>query len=440
VKRIGLLAAVEAQAAQFDEGRLTAAELHSWLHGLHTDHPESVRHLAEALDSDDAKDRLGANGWLALRGILDDLLAPPTPHAREASVPASVDEIDEIGELAGEATMLTGESAPPGHDARSGDAVTTSEEGTAPARAAPPPPLPPLQDQRPAPPWETALSDAPVAPARRPILARHHGTRMAAVGVALLLVVSVGGASAVIALALSPDLHHRVSIAAPAWLPEWMPHWAEDNQPAAEPPASAVAVLMTIRGQETVPLPLPLPSPLSVPAPGPDSVTETAPAPTSELPLASGPEAAPETQSSREVAPAEARAAQEVEERAPPDQLPQIPTSVPTRYSLVSSQLRVPGTQPAILLPVIREGALDSQTRLEFEILPGSARPDEDYVPASGSSVRFAVGEERALIIVPLFRGGATRGERDLRVRLLVDDPAMAGDVMDVRIILAGSD
>ncbi len=393
-----LLAAVEAQAAQFDQGRLSAAQLRSWLHALQTDDPDSLQRLIAALDSDDGKDRLGPNGWLAVRGILDDL------HVESGGLADS-------------------------------DALPAESSADATARPAVEAALPPLRDRRGIPDWDAtaALPARPLADARRQTATRHRYTRAAEVGVVLLSVFSVLGLSAVAALALSPGLRHRVPFEAPAWVPqEWMIGWTDEDRAETGSSDSASAESLTTRVQRRVPEPeLELELELET-EPELEQVREPMLAPASQD--------QPEPGTSREGAPDALATVQALDQRALPDEPSQGPASVPTRFSFASSQLRVSGAEPAILLPVIREGALAAEARLRFQILPGSARPEEDYVPSSDSSVRFAAGEERALIIVPLYRGGEPRGERSLRVRLLVDDPAAAGDVTDVQITLAGSD
>jgi len=121
-------------------------------------------------------------------------------------------------------------------------------------------------------------------------------------------------------------------------------------------------------------------------------------------------------------------------------QRPVAPAPSPIRYSFPNAQQRVSHSEPAILLPVLRQGLLDAAAELRFVVLPGSARPDQDYMPSQDSGVHFGVGEDRALIVLPLVRAGEPSVERMLRIRLLVEDPATAGEVMETQIVLAGSD
>jgi serine/threonine protein kinase len=547
----GLLAAVEAQAARFDQGRLTSEELRSWLLSLEQEQPDLLRQLAADLDSDHVRDLLGPKSRLAIRGILDDLLAEstsprsdvttaevvaPDPHDHEPAdesghddsrpsaqgesleerlaaepdvtdswqhaqrwlhqlarrldalhdaglVHGNVSPANVIITPAGDAMLLEETAWPEGTrrpdgaadlsrafaspDALLGAPMDRSDdvyslaalayriatghlphgrEGSAseghPLPAPAPPAglaphqrqalaaaLHPLRTRRPASAGEfaAALCVQPVTGRRRPAVRRDRRLNPAAVGLALLGVAAV---AAVAAWTLSPDLRQWVPLESSVQLVrDWTPWPAEDASSPGESPDSVIEE--PLPASEPVPVIVPEPVPVPLPAPvlteEPPPEPEPAPAP------------APEPESLGELATDTDTDALEPEEITAPDPPEPTAESLPTRYSFVSSQLRVPAAEPAILLPVLREGPLDEAAQLQFQVLPGTAQADEDFVPSPDSTVRFAAGEERALIILPLLRGGAPRGERSLRVRLLVDDPVTAGDVMEVQVTLAAT-
>jgi hypothetical protein len=100
--------------------------------------------------------------------------------------------------------------------------------------------------------------------------------------------------------------------------------------------------------------------------------------------------------------------------------LPLPPTSVPsTRVSFVDGMVMVPWNAPAALVQVRRRGPLGNPLVVRFQVEPGLAEPDEDFIVPADNRVRFGEGEDLALVVISLVQRTDSRGTRSLWLSLL---------------------
>jgi hypothetical protein len=79
----------------------------------------------------------------------------------------------------------------------------------------------------------------------------------------------------------------------------------------------------------------------------------------------------------------------------------------------------VPWNAPAALVQVRRRGPLGNPLVVRFQVEPGLAEPDEDFIVPADNRVRFGEGEDLALVVISLVQRTDSRGTRSLWLSLL---------------------
>ena len=72
---------------------------------------------------------------------------------------------------------------------------------------------------------------------------------------------------------------------------------------------------------------------------------------------------------------------------------------------------------------------------VRFEIEPGLAEPDEDFIAPDDNRVQFGEGEDAALIVIPLVQRTDNRGTRSLWLTLIGDNIDPDG-IREVQVVL----
>jgi serine/threonine protein kinase len=104
-------------------------------------------------------------------------------------------------------------------------------------------------------------------------------------------------------------------------------------------------------------------------------------------------------------------------------------------YSFPASRIQFGGMAPAALVPVRRQGSLEQRAEIRFAIDPGSARPDEDFMPPPNNIAVFEPGEAETLIIVPLIRSIEQRTTRSFWIQLRTPGN-LTGEFPEIQVVL----
>lgn len=107
----------------------------------------------------------------------------------------------------------------------------------------------------------------------------------------------------------------------------------------------------------------------------------------------------------------------------------------PSQVSFTQTRMQVPWNAPAALVALRRTGSLAEPSTVEFDIEPGLAEPDEDFVAPDEGRVEFDADEDTALIIIPLVQRTAARGTRSLWVTLSGDSVDPDG-INEIQVVL----
>jgi len=104
-------------------------------------------------------------------------------------------------------------------------------------------------------------------------------------------------------------------------------------------------------------------------------------------------------------------------------------------YSFPASRIQFGGMAPAALVPVRRQGPLQQRAEIRFAIDPGSARPDEDFMPPPNNIAVFEPGQAETLIIVPLIRSVEQRTTRSFWIQLRTPGN-LTGEFPEIQVVL----
>ena len=112
----------------------------------------------------------------------------------------------------------------------------------------------------------------------------------------------------------------------------------------------------------------------------------------------------------------------------------------PPSLALSDEEYTVASTSSVARLTVKRSGSLDKETIFHWRTIGGSARPERDYVSFADAADRFAPGQRRPHIFIPIVNDSPRRGPEYFEVELTDAQSAALGSITRATVVIVNEE